>query len=1296
MWRRPAATIKSSKKALCHINSVYAMMLACLCVSGAALGIVTAGAGASVKHAYEPALSAKLSETLSSAPSRMAIDSGRLWAFNGAQIDEFGASTGGLLASPLTAPSFRNSFGFAVGGGRVYVGGDEQSGEAEGRVAVLSETGTLQSEWTGANTPHGSFGEREAVDGLAVDDSADPGDWASGDVYVAAQNRSEKNGIGDDDSELDVIKPTPGGGEGELVAHLAGPEPGVQFVFGYNQTDVAVNQSNGDVIVVSGGEYEVNGKVLNKPFELYGFEPAPAMPGVYNRIFTIAGTTAGAFGAIDGVAVDSGNGEIYAWEGTEVGTSQGRIDQFSASGAFLGAMSGPEGDIATANSVSVDPESHYVYVANQASNGVAVFGPDLVIPDVAVTEPPLKLTPTGVTLRGTVNPENGGEASCEFEYGTTTGYGQRAKCQSTIANGNSPLPVESEPITGLTPDTTYHYRLDAANSNKVTNTGEGAEDLGEFHTPGAAANQQGSAKVSAEAATLEARIEPNGSPTTYYFQYGTSTSYGAEAPAAPGAAIGSGHGTVEVEQRIGGLQPNTIYHYRVVAVSELSLEVSPGRFETQIQSFYGSDETLTTTRTEQPFELPDHREWEMVTPPQEEGALLYPLDPSKDGKALFGLIQAAAGGEAIVDLATRPTETEPEGYSNEVNVLSVRTGSGWSSRVLDVPHASATSTSVAESNEYRFFTPDLSQGIVQQFGEAFALSPEATEETPYIHLNYQPSDSGQFCAGPSCYHPLVTAGNAPAGAKFGEAGAFSGGECDLLCGPQFIDATPSLSNIIIESDVPLTTPAGGEGFYDWSNGELQPLYALPAGEGGGVAHPGLLSRTDNQLADDGRVFFTYNSHVYVQDFAKRDTFRLDLAQGVAEPSQAGAQFLYASPDGSTAFFSDSQQLTSSAGGGIYACRIVEEAGGLGCQLSLLPDPSADEVVGVSEDGSHVYLAGSNGVDVVHFDEGEWIATGTPMRSVSPPSLASSTRVSSNGLWLAFASTEDLTGYDPRNQVNNASDEEVYLYSAESNQLRCVSCNPTGERPAGLRAGWLPPWLYRNAAGLAFDGNQGLPVSQPRFLTDSGQVFFNSAEALVLQDVNGANDVYEYEPPGVGTCSASSPTYGERAGGCVGLISSGNSAEESSFLDASENGSDVFFLTEAKLVPLAVEATPSVYDARECVPSSRCLPPQLAQTPPCSTGDSCKPPQSPQPTLLGAPATETFSGPGDIAIETPLATGKSKAARQMSKLKRELLSCRRRHRGRRGKKARLACETAVRRRYSSKSSKTAKHGHGRAR
>jgi Domain of unknown function DUF11 len=90
------------------------------------------------------------------------------------------------------------------------------------------------------------------------------------------------------------------------------------------------------------------------------------------------------------------------------------------------------------------------------------------------TGPVSALTSTTATLNGTVTPDATATSS-HFEYGTSTSYG--SSTPTVAASGYSSQPTSAE-ITGLTPGTTYHYRLDATTATLATN----GED-GTFTTP---------------------------------------------------------------------------------------------------------------------------------------------------------------------------------------------------------------------------------------------------------------------------------------------------------------------------------------------------------------------------------------------------------------------------------------------------------------------------------------------------------------------------------------------------------------------------------------------------------------------------------------------------------------------------------------------------------------------------------------------------------------------------------------------------------------------------------------------
>ena len=88
---------------------------------------------------------------------------------------------------------------------------------------------------------------------------------------------------------------------------------------------------------------------------------------------------------------------------------------------------------------------------------------------VPTTGAATEITQTGAKLGGTVVP-NSVATTYRFEYGTTTSYGSVTPDRSA-GSGSAPVPV-SETVTGLTPDTTYYYRLVAVGPGGPVN-GEG-------------------------------------------------------------------------------------------------------------------------------------------------------------------------------------------------------------------------------------------------------------------------------------------------------------------------------------------------------------------------------------------------------------------------------------------------------------------------------------------------------------------------------------------------------------------------------------------------------------------------------------------------------------------------------------------------------------------------------------------------------------------------------------------------------------------------------------------------------
>jgi DNA-binding beta-propeller fold protein YncE len=1134
---------------------------------------------------------------------------------------------------------------------------------------------------------------------------------------------------------------------------------------------VAVNEATGDVYVVDKG---------NNRVESFSSE------GAYVGQFNGSSTPSGTFDAPEGIAVDNDRNDPSSGDVYVVDSGHKVIDKFSASGAYIGQIaevpasakgcqiSGvPAGGFTSIQGVAVDASGE-VWIAGSlggvgdeavynftdaAANmcaGVRQTTPVTLAylgfqwPGLAVdseddlyvrhdhlgpaTDVISKFNAKGEILEEAVGPAPPGEPP-DAERGLAT------ELPSNDVYIDSYSSVERRTASGSLLESLRAPSL-TAGSGVAVNSATGqvyvadstADEVNEFvlEPPGPPTVEgQSVSHVSSDSARLEAQINPRGAATEYSFSYGrcstvstcASSSYEGTA-AAPGAMTPADYEVHAVVITAQNLTPHTAYHFRVVAHNGIGNEVD------------GTEETLVTQPEVGEFALPDGRAWELVSPPDQHGALIEPIGEQ-------GVVQAAPDGGAVTYLASTPTEANPEGFTNDVQVLSARGPSGWSSLDISAPDAGATGKSVGEGEEYRFFSEDLSAAVMAPFGPFTALSPAASEQTAYLRSDFPAGDVSGVCT-KACFTPLVTGcpaagetcapavsehADVPPGTVFGDETA---GKCaesgQVACGPKFRAATPDLSHIVLQSSVGLTEGTKG-GLYEWAAGGLTFIGTPEAG-----------SRAVGAISTDGtQVVFGGDSEghegLLMRDTATGTTVQLDAAEtGCGACTGGQGQFAAASADGSRVFFTDTHKLTTASGGtlnpeeaDLYECEIKTVGEATTCSLSdLTPLGSGQEQAGVlgllgtSEDGSSVYFVanGALATNAVHGTCAEsriepeaecnlyamhdgaagWeaprllaVLSGDDVSDWKHTLNAHTSRVSPDGEWVAFMSQQSLTGYDNADVVSEQPDEEVYLYHAADGALTCASCNPTGARPAGVEyrqlenglagghAVWEPQqWLAANVPGWTPYEVQASRY-QSRYLSDSGRLYFNSSDALAPQDTNDTEDVYEYEPPGVGDCTTASTTFGERSGGCVSLISSGTSSGESGFVDASANGSDVFFLTSAKLVPQGVDTGVHLYDAHECTSASPCtIGPVSQSSQPCESSEKCLAAATPPPDIFGPPASATFTGSGNVAPTPVVSTPKKKTAQPLTraqKLAKALHVCRKLAKHKRG-----PCEKKARRNY----------------
>ena len=181
------------------------------------------------------------------------------------------------------------------------------------------------------------------------------------------------------------------------------------------------------------------------------------------------------------------------------------------------------------------------------------------------TDDPTALFRPGATLNGTINPDGLGNATCKFEYGTDTSYGQSAPCSPAGPFNDSADHAVSAAVTGLASETEYHYRLASTNANG-TNYGEDKTFLLRA-VPGLLTKP--ATDREADSVVLQGSFDPAGEDTRYFFEWGADSSYGNTIPALPGTLVpGSATGVQAASAKLEGLEIAHEYHYRIVATNK--------------------------------------------------------------------------------------------------------------------------------------------------------------------------------------------------------------------------------------------------------------------------------------------------------------------------------------------------------------------------------------------------------------------------------------------------------------------------------------------------------------------------------------------------------------------------------------------------------------------------------------------------------------------------------------------------------------------------------------------------------
>lgn len=931
-------------------------------------------------------------------------------------------------------------------------------------------------------------------------------------------------------------------------------------------------------------------------------------------------------GSASAVTVDRATGDVYVAHSSE-------IDVYDASGNSIGSV-GASVSGADWAGVAVDEATGDVYAADSGNNLIRVFGPETTMPDVT-TGAATNDTTTSATVAGTVNPDGIALTDCHFNYGTTTSYGQTAPCSPAAAQ----IPADSSDhqvtaqLSNLTPGSVYHYQLVAANANGPN---QGADQT--FGT-GAAIDSETVQTVSTDSATVSAQINPQGSPATYHVDYGTTTAYGNSTPES--APIGSDDTDHTVTVTLTGLTAGTTYHFRFVATE--SAGVTNGSDDTL--ATYGPPPTFGTCPNDQlrtgsySAYLPDCRAYEQASPVDKNG-----------GAAAGGLdqVQAASGGGAVTfgSMSPLPGASGAQDFPSIYD--SSRATLNWSTQGLLPPE------SYGDHADVLGWTPDLGFAVNEAFHTGGGSS---------LLLDSLTDGSIQTIVPPTANAKFYFAGAAADGSEvfFEATGAqltsdAASGRDNLYVWDRTTDALSLVG--VLPSSGGGGAPTGGSfaGADNWWGGRLT--------DGG--AEDRQYTQAEHVVSADGtRAYFTAGrtGQIYLREnpaSPSATTVEVSASQRSTPDPQGEqpARFMAASADGSQALFTSPSELTDDAntGSADQGSDLYRFDASSGALTDLTPDPTdpngadVQGVLGASDDGSYVYFA-ANGVLATGATRGDCQGQGNGLSRTGTCSLyvwhdgsasfiakldisgldytsdatnwqptakdaavphEGTARVTPDGETILFRSQRQLTGYDNQVQCGNLSGSqcpEFYRYSVSTGQLDCVSCVPTGATPSG------PPTLQ---SINTFGGYSGAGVLTRNLSSSGDQVFFESPDPLVAADTNGAQDVYEWEADGAGSCQSDSQN-----GGCLYLLSTGRDGSASYFADASASGNDAFIFTDQQLVGQDGDDAYDVYDARV----DGGLASQTPASPSSCSGDTCKPPaaSAPSPPTV---ATVTFSGPGN--------------------------------------------------------------------
>ncbi|HET9152706.1 MAG TPA: hypothetical protein VFN85_01160, partial [Solirubrobacterales bacterium] len=709
------------------------------------------------------------------------------------------------------------------------------------------------------------------------------------------------------------------------------------------------------------------------------------------------------------------------------------------------------------------------------------------------------------------------------------------------------------------------------------------------------------ANISVDEAGLHAQIDPNNLQTTYTFDIKVDGT--ANWSVISEGTLPAGNLDAKVSAAARALSPDTHYRFRVLATNQKGSDEEEGSFATYPDlPLEPSPCPNALLRTGLSALLPDCRAYELVTPPDTNARA--PLGAEYEGGG-FTSPQVSPAGDKVpfrVEGGTLPGLGGTGGLKGDP-YLATRTPTGWSTAYTGPSAAEAVAISPGTTS------PDQGYSFWEAAAEGSASLSNITTYVRYPDGHSELVGRGTLGVDPEVSGKLISEGG---GHIVFTTGTFASSATAIQIEP---DAAPNGTQAVYDRTADGTTHVISlkPGDVPFGSGEDARYVGAPF-DGLGIAFEAknaLYLRYDDKETFEigegvefagvaeggGRIFYVEDGNLDAFDVATRSVIEFADTAAAVVPATISA-------DGSTAYFV-SESVIPAAGTNPTGAE---------------PQPGEENLYR-SREGQIAFVGTVTERDVVGTigeTNGKTDGLGLWVRAIGPAvtpgflGIVPARSTPDGGVFL-FKSRAPLTGYDSQGHA------EVYRYDSAGDVLQCLSCNPTGA-------------AAQSDANLQSEDREGSElfsaIAWPANLrADGRRAFFESSEPLVAEDVDGLQDVYEWEDQGVGSCT--------RPGGCLYLVSSPQSRRNEYLWAVSGSGDDVFFLSSDLLVGVDADETPSIYDARV---GGGFAEPARAE---CE-GEGCRPHLAPPPLL---PTGDTpVRGPGDNVKSRRCGKGKRKVKR----------------------------------------------------